>query len=63
VSCNGGNNGTATETAAGGTPSYTYSWSSGQTTSAVTNFSAGNYSVTVTDNNGSRCATLPKEKI
>ncbi|HTB07629.1 MAG TPA: PKD domain-containing protein [Bacteroidia bacterium] len=48
--CNGGN-GTATVTAGGGTPGYTYSWSSGPTTSTMT-ASAGTYTATVTDANG-----------
>jgi gliding motility-associated-like protein len=52
VLCNGGNNGTASVAAAGGTPSYTYLWSNGQTLSSVTGLTAGNYSVIVTDANG-----------
>jgi hypothetical protein len=53
VSCNGGSNGTATVTATGGTAPYTYAWNDagGQTTSAATGLAAGNYTVTVTDNN------------
>ncbi|MBI3501665.1 MAG: gliding motility-associated C-terminal domain-containing protein [Bacteroidetes bacterium] len=52
VSCNGGNNGSATVTAGGGTPSYTYSWTGGQTTSTATGLTQGNYTVTITDANG-----------
>lgn len=53
VSCNGGNNGSATVTATGGTPGYTYSWSpSGGSSSVATGLTAGNYTVTVTDNKG-----------
>jgi len=52
ISCNGGNNGTATVTPGGGTGAYTYSWSNGQTTIASTGLVAGVYSVTVTDANG-----------
>ena len=39
-------------TASGGTPSYSYSWSSGQTSSIEDNLCAGSYSITVTDANG-----------
>jgi hypothetical protein len=49
VPCNGGANGSASLTSSGGTTPYTYSWSSGQTTSSVTNFTAGDYSVTLHD--------------
>ena len=50
VSCNGGNNGTAAVTAAGGTAPYTYSWSpSGGTAAAANSLTAGTYTVTVTD--------------
>ncbi|MEO8147352.1 MAG: T9SS type A sorting domain-containing protein [Bacteroidia bacterium] len=52
VSCAGGNSGSASATAAGGTPPYTYQWSNGATTSAITGLFAGNYTVTVTDANG-----------
>lgn len=53
VSCFGGSNGTATVTAAGGTPGYTYSWNTlGLLGPTATNLSAGTYSVTVTDSKG-----------
>ena len=52
VSCNGGNNGTATVSPSGGTPSYTYSWApSGGTAATATGLAAGTYTVTVTDAN------------
>jgi gliding motility-associated-like protein len=51
VSCNGGNNGSASVTPLGGTTPYTYSWSTSpaQTTSMATGLTAGTYTVTVTD--------------
>jgi len=53
VSCFGGNNGSATVSAAGGTSPYTYAWTpSGGTGATGTNLSNGNYTVTVTDVNG-----------
>ncbi len=55
VSCFGGNNGTATVLAAGGTPPYGYHWSSGGSGTLETGLIAGNYTVTVTDNLG--CTT------
>lgn len=52
VSCNGGNNGTASVTAIGGTGNYTYSWSpSGGTAATATGLVMGTYNVTVTDEN------------
>src|SRR6185295_17717002 len=51
VSCFGGANGTASVTASGGTPSYTYLWSTTAATSSIGGLSAGTYTVTVTDNN------------
>ncbi|GHN02365.1 hypothetical protein WSM22_38540 [Cytophagales bacterium WSM2-2] len=39
-------------TASGGTAPYTYSWSSGEQTSTISNKGAGNYSVTVSDATG-----------
>ena len=55
VSCFNGNDGNGTVFALGGTPSYTYSWSTGQndvsanTTDKITNLTAGTYTVTITD--------------
>lgn len=52
-SCFGGANGTATVSASGGTPNYTYSWSPGPLSGATQNtLSAGSYTVTATDLNG-----------
>lgn len=50
--CNGGTNGDATVTTAGGMPVITYSWSSGGTAATETGLGAGSYTVTVTDANG-----------
>jgi gliding motility-associated-like protein len=52
VSCNGGNNGSSSAIISGGTPSYSYQWSNGQTNSTAGNLSAGIYSLLVTDSNG-----------
>jgi len=52
MSCFGVNNGTATISPLGGTPSYTYLWNNSQTTSTATGLSFGNYSVLTTDANG-----------
>jgi gliding motility-associated-like protein len=49
-------NGSASVTASGGTPSYTYSWSpNGGSSSSVSNLSSGTNAVTITDNKG--CTT------
>ncbi len=59
VSCNGGSNGTATVTAAGGVANYTFLWSNTQNTSTATSLTAGTYTVTVTDaNNCTATATV-----
>lgn len=50
VSCNGGNDGSATVTASDGIPPYSYLWSNGAMTATANNLSAGAYTVTVTDN-------------
>ncbi len=51
--CFGGNDGTATATASGGTTPYTYLWSTGANTATASNLLANvNYSVTITDANG-----------
>ncbi len=48
----GGNNGTATAFATGGTGSFTYNWSNGGNTKTIENLSPDTYTVTVTDANG-----------
>ncbi|MGB3949270.1 MAG: SprB repeat-containing protein, partial [Bacteroidia bacterium] len=53
VSCFGGNDGYVAAAPMGGTPNYTYLWApGGYTTAGISNLSAGNYSITVTDVNG-----------
>lgn len=53
----GGANGSATATVSGGTPPYDYAWSPGNgNTATIDNLSAGDYTVTVTDDNG--CTTV-----
>ncbi|MFN4255141.1 MAG: HYR domain-containing protein [Saprospiraceae bacterium] len=52
ISCNGGQNGSATATGTGGNGTFTYSWSSGASTATATGLTAGNYVVTVTDGEG-----------
>ncbi|MDT0556673.1 Ig-like domain-containing protein, partial [Patiriisocius hiemis] len=50
VSCNGGDDGTATAGVTGGIGPFTFSWSpGGETTQTITGLSAGSYTVTVTD--------------
>ncbi|TXB63664.1 PKD domain-containing protein, partial [Vicingus serpentipes] len=45
-------NGSALSTATGGTAPYSFLWSNGDTTALISNVLAGNYYVTITDNNG-----------
>lgn len=54
VTCFGGNNGSASVTITGGTGSLDYSWNNGvnSSTNTANNLSAGNYTVTATDDNG-----------
>jgi hypothetical protein len=49
VSCFGGSDGFATASASGGTPPYSYSWSSGGNGATESGLPAGTYVVTVTD--------------
>jgi gliding motility-associated-like protein len=55
--CNGVGSGSINLTASGGTGPYTYLWSNGAQTEDVSNLSATNYSVTVTDVNGCAATT------
>jgi hypothetical protein len=57
VSCNGGSNGAAAVEAYDGASPYTYLWSNGATTPAITGLTAGTYTVTVTDANGCTAKT------
>jgi gliding motility-associated-like protein len=53
LTCNGGNNGSATVVPSGGTSPYTYSWSpSGGNGSTASGLAAGTYTCTITDANG-----------
>ncbi|MAC96302.1 MAG: hypothetical protein CMC96_12480 [Flavobacteriales bacterium] len=61
VSCNGGADGGLTASANGGSSPYAYLWSNSVTTASITGLSAGNYSVTITDNNG--CTTVETDSI
>ncbi len=48
----GGNNGGILLTVRGGTPDYSYAWSNGQTSKNVSQLTAGDYTVTITDGSG-----------
>ncbi|CAN5643356.1 hypothetical protein BH11BAC1_BH11BAC1_21690 [soil metagenome] len=52
ISCNGGNNGTATGVPSSGVAPYTYLWSGGQTTSTISSLGVGSYTAIVTDGAG-----------
>jgi large repetitive protein len=56
-SCSGANDGGATASATGGIGTYSYSWSNSATTATIVNLGAGNYSVTITDQNGCTSST------
>jgi predicted small secreted protein len=49
VLCHGGNDGTISITAGGGTEAYSYMWSNSATTPNISALTAGTYTVTVTD--------------
>lgn len=52
ITCHGDNSGSLTLSATGGTPPYRVAWSTGATNTRIGNLPAGDYSVTVTDQNG-----------
>lgn len=54
--CNGDANGSITANVSGGTPGYTYAWSTGGTTSTISGLGAGSYSLTITDANNCTAA-------
>jgi SprB repeat/Secretion system C-terminal sorting domain len=49
VLCQGGSNGSASVSATGGTPTYSYLWNTGATGATISNLQAGVYSCTITD--------------
>ncbi len=49
IQCHGDSTGIATANAYGAIPPFTYLWSNGSTTNTISNLTAGNYSVTVTN--------------
>ncbi|MEL6926519.1 MAG: hypothetical protein AAFO94_20930, partial [Bacteroidota bacterium] len=51
-SASGANDGRATPIVSGGTGSYTYAWSTGDSDAALTGLAPGNYSLSITDANG-----------
>lgn len=52
ISCFGLANGSATVIVSGDTAPYTYLWSNGSTTAAISNLAPGTYNVVITDANG-----------
>ncbi len=58
IFCYGNNTGFIKTQAIGGTPNYTYNWSNNTITKDIDNLVAGNYTLTVTDNNGCSDTTI-----
>lgn len=61
VTCFGGNDGSATAGATGGTAPYTFAWPGGGNSATENGLSTGTFCVTVTDNNGcsdTACVTI-----
>jgi len=52
VSCPGDSDGSIDITISGGSPPYSYNWSTGSTSEDLENIASGEYTVTITDNNG-----------
>ena len=61
VSCYAGSDGSITSFIAGGTPPYSYQWSTGSTAFSIVNRPAGIYTLTVTDSKG--CSTAVSKNI
>lgn len=57
ISCFGAADGQVNAEATGGVPSYNYIWSNGATLPSLIDLTAGNYLITVTDQNGCEVAT------
>ena len=59
VTCNGGNNGSITATASGGTGTITFTWNTipAQTGATASGLTAGTYTVTITDQAGCSAST------
>lgn len=58
VSCNGGNDGAISASASGGTPPYNFNWSNGMSGPNISGLSAGNYTLTVSDQAGQSATIL-----
>jgi gliding motility-associated-like protein len=56
VSCFGGKDGSISTAISGGTPSFHYLWSTGDTTNNLNNLKTGSYYITITEGNG--CKTI-----
>ncbi|MGM0624244.1 MAG: gliding motility-associated C-terminal domain-containing protein [Bacteroidota bacterium] len=52
IQCHGASTGTITSQVSGGEPGYSYNWSNGNTDANPINLPAGQYTLTVTDENG-----------
>ncbi len=57
VSCFGGNNGSVTLSASGGTGAYSFNWSNGSISQNLSNVISGTYTVTVSDANSCTATT------
>lgn len=57
VTCNGAANGAVDVSVNGGTPGYSYLWSNSAITEDLSGLSGGNFTLTVTDNNGCTAAS------
>ena len=61
LTCFGDTNSTASLTVSGGATPYTYSWSTGASTSSISNLTAGNYAYTVTS--GNNCTVVDSVEV